>query len=50
MPNLNNNNNNKLEQETFPYEIIFNNNITDNYLIKLLKEISIQNELKNSLI
>ena len=51
MPNLNNNNNNnKLEQETFPYEIIFNNNITDNYLIKLLKEISIQNELKNNLI
>ena len=51
MPNLNNNNNNnKIEQETFPYEIIINNNLTDNYFIQLMKEISIQNALKDSIL
>jgi hypothetical protein len=49
MPNLNNNNN-KLEKETFPYEIIINNNLSDNYFIKLMKEISIQNALKDSIL
>jgi len=48
MPNFNNNDN-KIEKETFPYEIIINNNLIDNYFIQLMKEINIQKALKDNI-
>ena len=48
MPNFNNNDN-KIEKETIPYEIIIINNLIDNYFIQLMKEINIQKALKDNI-